>query len=86
MDDTDRPVAAAILAGASIVDEIVAVTGLPLGAVLGALTRLEGDGFVVGRHGRYAVSDVYAGAALRSPRRRSRPGPVAATAAAETAA
>ena len=67
MDDADRPIAGAILRGASTVDEIVAVTRQPVGAVLRALTRIEGDGFVVGRHGRYRVSDVYAGAPLRAP-------------------
>jgi DNA processing protein len=65
MQEADRPVAAAIVRGASTVDEVVAVTGRPVGAVLAALTRLEGDGFVVGRHGRYRVADLYAGAPLR---------------------
>ena len=63
----DAPVAAALLRGAAIVDEIVAVTGLPVGAVLGALTRLEAGGYAVGRHGRYAV----AGALATEPERRS---------------
>lgn len=49
----DRAVAEALLAGASIPDEIVAVTGLPIGAVLGALTRLETAGLAAGSHGRY---------------------------------
>jgi predicted Rossmann fold nucleotide-binding protein DprA/Smf involved in DNA uptake len=53
---TDRQVAAAILAGAAIVDEIVAVTGLAVGAVLGALTRLETAGLVTGTHGRYRAA------------------------------
>jgi hypothetical protein len=34
------------------------VTGHPVGAVLGTLTRLESAGLVVGRYGRYAPSDV----------------------------
>ena len=49
----ERAVAEALHAGAGTADEIVAVTGLPVGAVLGALTRLEGAGLVVGAHGRY---------------------------------
>ena len=65
MDAADRPIAGAILHGAATVDEIVAVTRQPVGAVLQALTRIEGDGFVVGRHGRYRVAELYAGARLR---------------------
>ena len=65
MDAADRPIATAILAGASTVDEVVAVTGQPVGAVLRAITRLEGDGFVVGRHGRYRLADTYAGSPVR---------------------
>jgi DNA processing protein len=57
----DGPVAAALVDGAAIVDEIVAVTGQPVGAVLGALTRLEAAGFAVGRHGRYAAAGALAG-------------------------
>jgi DNA processing protein len=49
----ERAVADALLAGATIADEIVAVTGLPIGAVLGALTRLESAGLASGSHGRY---------------------------------
>jgi DNA processing protein len=49
----ERAVAEALLAGAAIADEIVAVTGLPIGAVLGALTRLETAGLAFGSHGRY---------------------------------
>jgi DNA processing protein len=63
----DGPIAAALLDGAAIVDEIVAVTGKPVAAVLGALTRLEAAGLVVGRHGRYAVAGALAG----EPERRS---------------
>jgi len=66
LDEADRAVARAIVAGASTVDEIVAVSTRPVGYVLGALTRLEGLGFVVGRHGRYALADAYAGASMRS--------------------
>jgi DNA processing protein len=63
MPAEDRPVAQAILDGATIVDEIVSVTGRPVGAVLGTLTRLETAGIVVARHGRYQVSEALAGAA-----------------------
>lgn len=59
----ERAVAEALLAGAAIADEIVAVTGLPIGAVLGALTRLETAGLISGTHGRYRPS----GALARAP-------------------
>ena len=64
--EPDRAVASAVVDGAATVDEIVAVTSRPVGFVLGALTRLEGAGLVVGRHGRYALADRYAGAPLRT--------------------
>jgi hypothetical protein len=60
---SDRPIAEAVANGAEIVDEIVAVTGLSVGAVLVGLTRLETAGFVVARYGRYALSDRLAAAA-----------------------
>ncbi|HEX8026327.1 MAG TPA: hypothetical protein VF484_08985, partial [Candidatus Limnocylindrales bacterium] len=71
LDAMDRPVGRAIVDGAATVDEIVAVTTRPVGFVLGSLTRLEGAGFVVGRHGRYALAETYAGAPLRSSPRSS---------------
>ena len=46
-------VAEALVHGAVIVDEIVAVTRLSVGAVLGALTRLEAVGLARPLHGRY---------------------------------
>jgi DNA processing protein len=49
----DHAVASALLDGAVIVDEIVALTAMPVGAVLGALTRLESQGLVIDRHGRF---------------------------------
>lgn len=52
----EATVAGAIAAGAETVDELVAVTGLPLGRVLGALTRLETAGLVVGGFGRYRAA------------------------------
>ncbi|HEV2005615.1 MAG TPA: DNA-processing protein DprA [Candidatus Limnocylindrales bacterium] len=62
----DRAVGTALLDGAVIVDEIVAVTGLTIGATLGALTRLEAAGHVSGSHGRYRLEGSWAG---REPRR-----------------
>lgn len=46
-------VAEALVHGAVTVDEIVAVTRLSVGAVLGAVTRLEALGLVRAAHGRY---------------------------------
>jgi DNA processing protein len=63
---SDRAVADALLAGANIVDELVAVTGLTVGAVLGALTRLEAAGLAVGTHGRYRVAGALASQPPRS--------------------
>jgi DNA processing protein len=42
-----------LVAGRATVDELVAVTGLPVATVLGALTLLEGRGLVLGAYGRY---------------------------------
>lgn len=46
-------VAEALVHGAVTVDELVAVTRLSVGAVLGAVTRLEALGLVRAAHGRY---------------------------------
>lgn len=46
-------VAEALVHGAVTVDEIVAVTRQSVGAVLGAVTRLETLGLVMAQHGRY---------------------------------
>lgn len=43
----------ALVAGAATVDELVAVTTMPLAAVLGGLTALEARGLVTGTFGRY---------------------------------
>ncbi len=48
----ERAVAEALLHGAVTVDELVAVTRLSVGAVLGAVTRLEAIGLVRAAHGR----------------------------------
>jgi DNA processing protein len=50
---TARAVRAALVAGASGIDELVAATGLRGAAVLGALTTLEDQGLVVETFGRY---------------------------------
>lgn len=50
---TESRVADAVLAGYVTVDELVAVTGLPVAAVLATLTLLERQGLVVGAYGRY---------------------------------
>jgi DNA processing protein len=42
-----------LVAGRATVDELVAVTGLPVATVLGALTLLEGRGLVRDAYGRY---------------------------------
>lgn len=70
----DRAVGTALLNGAVIVDEIVAVTGLTIGATLGALTRLEAAGHVSGSHGRYRLEGSLAG---REPQRLRRARPAA---------
>jgi len=70
----DRAVGTALLEGAVIVDEIVAVTGLTIGATLGALTRLEAAGHVSGSHGRYRLEGSWAG---REPQRLRRARPAA---------
>jgi DNA processing protein len=62
----DRRVGRALLDGAVIVDEIVAMSGLTVGATLGALTRLEAAGHISGSHGRYRLEGSWAG---REPRR-----------------
>ncbi len=59
----------ALVRGAVTADELAAVTGLPIGAVLGGLTGLEGRDLVVGTYGRYRVPDSAGDrvAALRDP-------------------
>ncbi|HEX2625771.1 MAG TPA: DNA-processing protein DprA [Candidatus Limnocylindrales bacterium] len=52
-EPAERSVAEAIVHGAVTADELVAVTRLSIGAVLGALTRLESRGLVRAIHGRY---------------------------------
>jgi DNA processing protein len=52
-DAAQVAVAEALVHGAVTVDEVVAVTRLSVGAVLGALTRLEAAGLARPLHGRY---------------------------------
>ena len=52
-DEAQRRVAEALLRGAVTIDEVVAASGLSVGAVLGAVTRLEASGLVRAIHGRY---------------------------------
>lgn len=85
LDPGDEPVAIAIVRGAATVDELVAVTHLTVAGVLGALTRLETEGLVTGRHGRYApagplaaaVPGPAAGRPSRAPTRRRAVSPAA---------
>jgi len=56
LDPTPRRIAECLLAGATTVDELVAVTDLAVAAVLGALTRLESADLVTSAYGRYVVS------------------------------
>jgi DNA processing protein len=56
----ERVIAEALVRGAVTVDELVAVTRLSIGAVLGALTRLEAIGLVRAAHGRYEPAGLLA--------------------------
>jgi len=49
-----------LVAGMATVDELVAVSGLPVATVLGALTMLEDRGLVRGAYGRYRPSGALA--------------------------
>ena len=60
-EPAERAVAVAVVHGAVTADELVAVTRLSIGAVLGALTRLETRGLVQASHGRYEPSGPLAG-------------------------
>jgi DNA processing protein len=61
-DDAQRAVADALLRGAVTVDEVVAATRLSVGAVLGAVTRLEASGLIRAAHGRYEPAGALAAA------------------------
>lgn len=64
--DGERAVAEALVHGAVTVDEVVAVTRLSVGAVLGAVTRLEALGLVRAAHGRYEPAGPLAAADPRA--------------------
>jgi DNA processing protein len=61
-DDAQRAVADALLRGAVTVDEVVAATRLSVGAVLGAVTRLEASGLIRAAHGRHEPAGALAAA------------------------
>ena len=71
----EAAVATALLAGHPTVDEIVAVTDLPVAAVLATLTLLERRGLAGGVHGRYRPTGTLLGEApqIREGRRVRRP-------------
>ena len=53
LGSAEGAVAAALAAGRATVDDLVAVTSLPVATVLGTLTLLEMRGLAVGAYGRY---------------------------------
>jgi DNA processing protein len=57
----ESAIAKRLLAGLATVDELVAATGLPVAAVLAALTLLDRRGLTVGAHGRYRPSALLLG-------------------------
>jgi DNA processing protein len=61
-----------IVAGNSTVDDLVAVTGLPVATVLAALTILEARGLVIGIYGRYRAAGALASTTPRVRRVRDR--------------
>jgi DNA processing protein len=71
LGETPRAVAAQLAAASATADELVARTGLPIAAVLAALTLLEARGLVVGVYGRYRP--VGALAAMQSGKRSNPP-------------
>ena len=66
---TERQVVEAILAGHDRPDSLVACTGLPVGAILGAITVLELRGLVANAFGRYQL---VASLASLAPKQRPR--------------
>jgi DNA processing protein len=67
-----------LVAGRVTVDELVAVTGLPVATILATLTLLERRGLVAGAFGRYRPAGTLALAGSRTGRpRRRRPGTTA---------
>ncbi len=72
---TEAAVATALVAGHATVDEIVAVTDLPIAATLATLTLLERRGLATGIHGRYRPAGTLLGSSppTRRPGVRQRP-------------
>jgi DNA processing protein len=85
LDPGPRRIAAALLAGRTTADELVATTGLPIAGVLAALTLLESRELVAGAYGRYRPVGALASAVTprRGPRtpRSARRGPSRASSA-----
>ncbi len=68
---TAARIARELVDGRSTVDELVAVTGLPVAGVLAALTLLEARGLVADAHGRYRPAGSLAVSETRAPTARS---------------
>ena len=73
LGEVPRRIAGELLAGRTTVDELVAATGLPVAAVLTALTLLEGRGLVVDAYGRYRPAGLLASRAADVPSDPRRP-------------
>ena len=58
---TERAIARELLAGHATVDELVAMTDLPVATVLAALTLLQRRGLASGAHGRYRPAGTLVG-------------------------
>jgi DNA processing protein len=58
LSEAEGRVAEGLARGATTVDELVAVTGLPVAAVLGAVTGLEVRGLAAGAWGRYRPTGI----------------------------
>jgi predicted Rossmann fold nucleotide-binding protein DprA/Smf involved in DNA uptake len=58
-----------VLRGRVTVDELVAVTGLPVATILATLTLLERQGLIVGAYGRYRPAGALLDAPTVPPRR-----------------
>jgi DNA processing protein len=72
LDDVPRAIARELLAGHTTADELVGRTGLPIAAILAALTLLEARRLVVSAYGRYRPAGPLAIAGDGHDRRRSR--------------
>jgi predicted Rossmann fold nucleotide-binding protein DprA/Smf involved in DNA uptake len=75
-------IARALLDGGTTADEFVAMTGMPIAAVLAGLTALEAAGLAVGGFGRYRVAGFLAVADPGPAPADASPGPGAADPAA----